>query len=399
MGKETIDKATIIILNWNGKPLLRQNLSFVFGQTYRNYEVLVVDNGSSDGSEKYIKNLQKKEKKLKFINTGENLGYAGGNNVGIERILKEGKSKYVVILNNDVKVEEDWLEKLLAGFNDPEIGICTSKILLYYPYLPIAVVPQADVLLEKVCVNKLAYHSLIFPNGFAKRGQLLEFPKKLKGNEIYYIAAPYRSSRKYELELAFKGTGLKIFNGDRKFIMKKSGCRPVTAGGQYVIQNAGSLFDKKRLLFEDRLIFEFDRPLITQLVDAGCGASMAIRCDLLKNLGAFVTKYFMYWEDSELSYRYNKTGFKTRFIQDAVCYHWFWGSSNGKVTNVQTFYGTRNRLWFIRKYFGLFSFFYYYLRTVARTIIWGFKSFYRKDARMFLISNLRVLKKVFASNE
>lgn len=387
---------TIIILTWNCKHFLKRNLSSVFMQTYPNYDVLIVDNGSSDQTGDYVKQLKGKYKNLKYLNTGENLGYVGGNNRGIEKVLKEGKSKYLVILNDDVRVEKDWLENLITGFNDPDVGICTSKILLYYPYLQLSLIPKGGVTIDKISINNLSYHALNFKEGFDREGELLNFPFKCKKKQVYYLALPYRNVSSNDLEVEFKGEALKIFIGDQRIEFDKSGKKKVNIKGEYVVQNAGSVFDKKRMIFKDRFIFEFDRQLSSQMVDAGCGAAMAIRVDLLKTLGSLKGKYFMYGEDTELSFRYNRAGFKTKYVNDAVCYHWFWGSSEGKVSRVQTFYGTRNRLWFIYEYFGFFRFLYYYLRTSIRTIIWGIKMPFSRDARMFFACYISVLKQVWS---
>jgi GT2 family glycosyltransferase len=365
-------------------------------QTYPNYEVLVVDNGSSDHTGDYVKQLKRKYKNLKYLNTGKNLGYVGGNNRGIESVLKEGKSKYLVILNDDVRVERDWLENLITGFNDPEVGICTSKILLYYPYLQLNLIPKGKVTINRISANNLSYHALNYKEGFDRKGELLDLPFKCRKKQVYYLALPYGNVRSNDLEVEFKGEALKIFIGDQRIEFDRGGRKKINTKGEYVIQNAGSIFDKKRMFFKDRFLFEFDRQLSSQIVDAGCGAAMAIRTDLIKTLGSFKGRYFMYGEDTELSFRYKKAGFKTKYVNDAVCYHWFWGSSMGKVSRIQTFYGTRNRLWFIYEYFGFFRFLYYYLRTSIRTIIWGMKTPFSRDARMFFACYVSVLRQVWS---
>lgn len=391
-------KATIIILNWNGKHFLEQNLDSVLSQNYRNFEALIVDNGSSDGSDKYIRTRAKKEKKIRLLETGENLGYAGGNNRGIEQVIKEGKSKFVVILNNDVKVEPNWLENLISGFNDPDVGICTSKVLLYYPYLPVVIIPKSKLVLESLTLGKVNYHLLEFKEGFGKKGDLLLLSKKVKKGKVYYLAVPYETGKKAKLKVEFKGEGMKFFIKDKKYEVKKSSVQDVDLDGKYVFQDAGVIFQKKTMTFKDRFIFEFDRALGSEFVDAGCGAAMAVRCDLLKRFGGFREKYYMYFEDGELSFRLKRKGFKTKFVHDAVCYHYFWGSSAGTVSKKQTFYGTRNRLWFIRSYFGHFKFWYYFCRTLARACLWGLKVPFSARAKMYFSSYMKALVEALGSD-
>jgi GT2 family glycosyltransferase len=79
-------KVTIIILNWNGKEDTIECLESLEHITYPNYEILLVDNGSTDGS---VKCLRERYPGMEIIETGENLGFAGGNNVGIYNSIEQ----------------------------------------------------------------------------------------------------------------------------------------------------------------------------------------------------------------------------------------------------------------------------------------------------------------------
>jgi len=116
---------SVIILNWNGKEFIKTCLDSVFKTKYPNYEVIVVDNGSTDGSVEFIKS---KYSKVKLIRNRKNLGYAKGNNIGI----KSSKGKYLVALSNDTKVDPNWLKELVrVAESDNSIGICASKQLYF----------------------------------------------------------------------------------------------------------------------------------------------------------------------------------------------------------------------------------------------------------------------------
>ena len=92
MGKRKNDRVTIIILNWNGKDFLEENLESVLSLDYRNYKVLIVDNASDGGDIDYLKAIKKESSKVKLIINKENLGFAEGNNRGIEKVLEESKT-------------------------------------------------------------------------------------------------------------------------------------------------------------------------------------------------------------------------------------------------------------------------------------------------------------------
>lgn len=387
-------RASILILNWNGINFLKDNLDSIRKQEYDNFDILIIDNGSTDGSIKYIKELSKKDKRVRILENEKNLGFAEGNNRGIQKILREGKSEYIVLLNNDIKAPSNWLENLMSGFTDDKTGICTSKILFYYPYQQIVIIPNQSILLKSLNIDCLDYHTLLFRDGFDKKGERIDFPFTLKEGQIYNFAVPYSNGNKKmngKLRIDIDSGRLKTFIGEDKYELEK-GEFEIKLAGLYIIQNAGTEFIEENMTFSDNLIFEFDQELNTKTVDAGCGCAMAIRADLLKKLGDLKEKYFMYNEDTELCFRYSREGFLTKFVSNAVCYHYFWGSSEGKVQERQTFYGTRNRLWFIKTYFGKIKFAYFYLRTAIRTLIWGIKSIFdKKRAGMYFNSYKKAL--------
>lgn len=119
---------SVVIANYNGKHLLKTCLDSVFNQTYKNYEVILVDNGSTDGSVEFIK---ENYPSIKLFVNSKNLGYAVGYNMGIE----EAKGKYIATLNNDIKIEPDWMENLIEvaeNEKDRKVGMYASKQLNFY---------------------------------------------------------------------------------------------------------------------------------------------------------------------------------------------------------------------------------------------------------------------------
>jgi GT2 family glycosyltransferase len=129
MTKET-KKAAFIIVNWNGKKLLKNCLDAVFNQTYSNFDVYFVDNGSEDGSSDYV---SENYSDVNVIQLDKNTGFAKGNNIGIKKALKDKEVDYIVAINNDTKAEADFLEKLVASVSEEEkIGAVAPKIKFFY---------------------------------------------------------------------------------------------------------------------------------------------------------------------------------------------------------------------------------------------------------------------------
>ena len=169
-------KVYIVILNWNGWKDTIECLESVFRNDYTNYQVIVCDNASEDGSLKHIAawatggldvyvppeaflryssfppghkpipsvqyDRQEAEAggkpgndnvQLLLIQTGTNLGFASGNNVGLRYALARDDFEYVWLLNNDTVIRPDALSKLIIRIKEnPKIGMCGSTLLYYH---------------------------------------------------------------------------------------------------------------------------------------------------------------------------------------------------------------------------------------------------------------------------
>ncbi|MFN8006974.1 MAG: glycosyltransferase family 2 protein [Terriglobia bacterium] len=117
----------IVILNWNNAPDTIECLDSVLKLSYAPFTVLVVDNGSTDDS---VIRISASHPEIGILKTGKNLGYSGGNNLGIRHLLDKD-AKFILLLNNDTKVEPDMLTELLkvaeSGLN---VGMAGPKVLL-----------------------------------------------------------------------------------------------------------------------------------------------------------------------------------------------------------------------------------------------------------------------------
>lgn len=122
-------KVIAIVVTYNRKYLLKECINSILKQDYSNCEVLIVDNNSSDGTKKYIVN-ELKNNKVHYINTGFNLGGAGGFNFGMKEAYKLG-CDFMWIMDDDCIVHNDSLKKLLEADNklNGEYGFLSSKVL------------------------------------------------------------------------------------------------------------------------------------------------------------------------------------------------------------------------------------------------------------------------------
>ena len=118
--------ASVVIPNWNGRELLEKYLSSVVAALAGNAanEIIVVDNGSSDGSAEFVR---RNFPRVKLVALERNLGFGGGSNAG----LRAAKNDIVVLLNSDMRVEPDFLAPLVEGFTDEQVFAVSCQILLY----------------------------------------------------------------------------------------------------------------------------------------------------------------------------------------------------------------------------------------------------------------------------
>lgn len=107
------EPVSIIILNYNGKKYLKDCLSSVLRQSYSEFEIILFDNNSTDGSESFVRE-NFSDPRIRIITSNVNLGFAGGNN----EALKYTNNDLIVLLNNDTKVENDWLRYLVESVKD-----------------------------------------------------------------------------------------------------------------------------------------------------------------------------------------------------------------------------------------------------------------------------------------
>jgi hypothetical protein len=116
---------SIIVVNWNGKHFLDDCLGAVRRQTFRDFETIVVDNGSTDGSTDYVR---EQFPEVRLVTLAENRGFTGGNIAGYE--LAEGN--LIILLNNDTEAHPSWLEEIhKATRRFPDAGSFASKMMYF----------------------------------------------------------------------------------------------------------------------------------------------------------------------------------------------------------------------------------------------------------------------------
>jgi len=215
--REPAPRASVIIVNYNGQAHLERCLPALVKADLLEYEIIVVDNASTDGSADYV---EQDFPQVRAIRTGANLGFGQGNNVGV----RWARGKYLAFLNPDTTVEPGWLESLIAALEaNPQAGLATSKILLL-----------ADPEHINTC-----------------------------GNDVHY-------------------TGLTLCRG--------------------MEMDASAFPDQSE-------------------VGAVSGAAFAIRKEVFEELGGFDEAFFLYMEDTDLSWRARLAGYRCIYVPQSVVHH------------------------------------------------------------------------------
>ena len=115
-------RVSVVIPTWNGRDLLEAALASLREQRFRDFEVVVVDNGSTDGTAEHVRASHPEAEVLALP---QNQGFAGAVNAGIGR----AQGEYVALLNNDMELDRGWLAELVAALDaDPRAGSAASKL-------------------------------------------------------------------------------------------------------------------------------------------------------------------------------------------------------------------------------------------------------------------------------
>ncbi len=359
---------SVVTVNYNGATLLPDLLRSLECQTYRHREILVVDNGSTDGS---LELLERDFPEVRVLPQACNRGFAGGNNAGI----RAARGPLIALVNNDTVADPCWLEELVrTAEGDPEIAAVCSKILFFRPFVAIVLTPQApeaDVqpwawLGEESAFDGCEYRKPVFKEGFGP-------PASVDGRPVRPIVGPATLylpvgplDRMACLRLVASGpagvsrSGLRVALGSADVGSFDLGpalaehpieipAEQIRAESFDLINNAGTVLSRAGAA-GDRGIYEPDRGQYDRAedVDAFCGAAVLLRRSALDAVGLFDRDFFMYYEDTDLSWRLRSRGFRLRYQPRSTIRH-LHATSSVEWSPLFTFHVVRNKLLMIAK--------------------------------------------------
>ena len=359
----TAPLATVVVVNWNGERWLRPCLdALARQQTGFGFLVWVVDNASTDGS---VALLESEYPDVRVLRNTDNLGFAGGNNTA----LREVTTPYAVLLNNDATPEPDWLERLLAPFDEPgsdRLAAVTSKVVFAPRFLPLQLATQefrpggADprdlgVRIASVVVDgedvtsRVLWERLTWgPEGEGAgrfwwtrpSGELL-VPLPHDGGP-WEVTVRWAAEAAKDVRLAWDGGEVTCpVTGD---MAEVSFTVPAGARSVDVVNNVGSIvfhagYGADRG-YQDVDAGQYDEPTD---VFALCGCAAAFRTEAGREVGWFDDDFFLYYEDTDLSWRLRAAGWSIRYEPKAVVRH-VHSATSVEWSPTFVFHTDRNRL-------------------------------------------------------
>jgi GT2 family glycosyltransferase len=360
---------TVVVLNWNGAHLLPDCLDGLAAQDLPEGQmaIWVVDNNSGDGS---LELLAERYPWVRAIANPSNDGFAGGNNVA----LREVATPFVALLNNDARPEPDWLRRLLEPFAGPgaeRLGAVSGKIVFLPRFLAVELatpgfvpgtldtrelgvriyrvtVDGADVT-ERVLWDRVAYG----PEGEGPgrfrwtrpAGMLLIPVDRDPGPLRLGLRVAAETTKPVELTWAGGSGGGKAEPEPVELEVEvPAGVRLVD-----VLNNAGSMVFRDGY-GADRAYQELDRGQYQtpEEVFAFCGGSVCLRTGALRQAGVFDDDFFLYYEDTDLSWRLRSLGWRIRYQPAAVARH-IHSASSVEWSPLFVFHTDRNRLLMLTK--------------------------------------------------
>lgn len=411
---KTLPFCSIIILNYFGEKVIPITLDSLLKLNYPKnlYEIIVVDNNSKDKSRLILQKYAKKDKRIKLIFSKKNLGFAGGNNLGI----KKAQGKYVVLLNNDCWVDKDWLINLVkTADKDEKIFAVNSKILLYPKFFSLKIKNRKNTVIEDF---------------YLKQSNLLEFIKEKKLNfdlkiekNFYQLEIPYDpiydknivllisfkklthikekfnpkikligiNSHSYEV-INQKITSNKISFQIKIKILPDLGYDKIQNAGIFVFQD-GSGRDIGSVVRYQNQNYEIDFSQYNQKreVYATCGAASLYRKEILEKIGYLDSSFFMYYEDVEICERARLMGYKCVYSPNAIVRH-LHALSSKEWSPFFIYNAEKGRLLHVLFHFPLRVFFYEYLKFLFKNII---KFIFRTKNIKDLKINFQYIKIIF----
>lgn len=317
---------SIIAVNYNGALDLPKFIKSIEQQSYRNFELIIVDNNSKDNSIDIISGFCGSSKTLiKLVKQDHNIGFAEGNNIAIPYCSGE----FYCLVNVDTILDQDWLKELVdAIVQDGTCGAVCSKTLFFERFQDIELSSEKDFNLNlESILSSLDYKKYFIRHGNKKDEYLESINGSIK------LSVPVQD-KKLSLLVEFKEKNidhslrLKIAKNKEVYYKLKDIIKlnvdfshNTVINSSHIINNVGSISINNYP--QDRGFGEYDTGQYDSkcYLDFFCGVSVLLRRSILINRKIFIPEFFAYYEDSELSRYIRELGYNILYAPRSILYH------------------------------------------------------------------------------
>jgi GT2 family glycosyltransferase/glycosyltransferase involved in cell wall biosynthesis len=322
-------RVRVVVLNWNNAWYTRRCLRSLRATDYPAdaWELVLVDNGSVDGS---AAELAAEFPDVRLVRNPTNLGFAEGCNRAMRDLAG---SDMVALVNNDAVVPPDWLRPLVdALVADPSAGAASARLVLEPAFAPVSIDTDDPAELRRIVVDDIDVTAGVRCEGFEERPDPawpLRPVRTLTG--AGQILVPVGASSRW-VTVEFNGVAEVQVRTSVDATAGRAGPGGLTVGlGSERVELLNAVGTGLTPLGEgyDLLLGEGDRDdLVPAATHGFCGGGVLLRADLLRDVGWFDPTFFAYYEDTDLSWRARRAGWRVLAVPQSRLLHSL-GASGG----------------------------------------------------------------------
>jgi GT2 family glycosyltransferase len=369
MPTNPLPRVRVVVLNYDGGDMTMRCMESLRALDYPvdRLELVMVDNASIDG---VVDRVKAERPDVRVVESFVNRGFGGGCNLGIGDPAA-GEYDHVALINNDAMAEPGWLRPLVDALEaDPGLGAAASKMLFAERAWSVALDVEPTftsrtnpfyrgVALSGVRIDdENRWHDVGFDEGYW--GTALDPLLDMDVNWSKAHGEVRIGDRQVDAEHPPRSMSLRLHAPAPMRVTLSSGAETQTvtvgitpdwhtialpAGPDDIVNNAGSCLFQDGSAgdrgFLERDLGQFDEP---DEVFAWCGGAVLLRADYLADVGTFDERFFLYYEDTDLSWRGRRKGWRYQYVPDSVVRHEHAASSGGAESPFFRFNVDRNRL-------------------------------------------------------
>lgn len=316
---------SVIVVSYNSGSDLATLLPTLKSQTYQNFELLVLENGTED-TEEICRNHFESYQYFKE----DNIGFAAGNN----RCYTASNGEFIALINPDTRLENNFLQELLDAIRyDEHAAIVAPKINFYKKFVRIEIEGE-----EKFSIGLsgfmagLPYRKYFVRSGFEEHGEVrsdeynsikVDLPHPHEQSNIPLVVTAELGVKRLKVTIGYKTEWVQLKEIDaRKRLITLQFDSDSYSSARYLINNAGSGVTENGQPY-DRGFGEFEEGqyLSKTYLSAFCGCAALIRKAAIIDRKIFINEFFAYYEDSELSWWMQNNKYRILYCPTALIYH------------------------------------------------------------------------------